>query len=205
MNLLQKFFKVIYRKPKHIIIVSGLPRSGTSMMMQVLKAGGIEPVTDNERMPDQDNSKGYYEHNGAKALAKGQYDCLVNAEGRSVKVVSTLLKHLPAERHYKVIFMHRDLDEVLASQATMLKNLQQEASSEVADDKLKTLYIKHINTVEKWLKESANIDVLNVNYTDVLADPITLIDSIAYFVDIESGKDNMVDCIDQNMRHQHKT
>ena len=158
MNLLQKFFKVIYRKPKHIIIVSGLPRSGTSMMMQVLKAGGIEPVTDNERMPDQDNSKGYYEHNGAKALAKGQYDCLVNAEGRSVKVVSTLLKHLPSDCHYKVIFMHRDLDEVLASQTTMLKNLQQEASSEVADDKLKTLYIKHINTVEKWLKESANID-----------------------------------------------
>ena len=174
------------------------------MMMQILQAGGIQAVSDNARMPDQDNSKGYYEHERVKALAKGQYDCLVNAEGRAIKVVSTLLKHLPTDRHYKVIFMQRNIDEVLASQAVMLKNLQQAVSSGDNDNKLKALYIKHLSTVAKWLNNSAHTTVLNVNYADVLADPIAHIHAIARFVNIESGQDRMVSCVDQNMRHQEK-
>src|SRR5687768_1736541 len=102
-----------------ITVVSGLPRSGTSMMMKMLEAGGLEPVVDHVRKPDEDNPKGYYEFERVKALENDR-EWLPEAKGKFVKVISMLLRHLPADHRFKVIFMQRNMPEVLASQKKML-------------------------------------------------------------------------------------
>src|SRR5436309_9885827 len=101
-----------------IIIVSGLPRSGTSLMMQMLDNGGMEVVTDNIRTPDTDNPRGYYEFEQVKKI-KHDTAWLPSTRGRAFKMVSQLLYDLPPSEQYAVIFMERDLDEVLASQEKM--------------------------------------------------------------------------------------
>ena len=102
-----------------VVVVSGLPRSGTSLMMQMLEAGGVPILTDGERACDADNPKGYYEYEPVKALQNGDSDWLDKAEGKAVKVISFLLRHLPQKHRYRVVFMNRNLDEVLASQEKM--------------------------------------------------------------------------------------
>ena len=103
-----------------IIVVSGLPRSGTSMLMKMLDAGGVPPLTDNIRTADEDNPKGYYEFERVKALDKGDTAWVADAHGKSVKVISALLKHLPADQSYRVVYVRRNMDEILASQRKML-------------------------------------------------------------------------------------
>ena len=99
-----------------ITVVSGLPRSGTSMMMQMLAAGGISPMTDEVRAADSDNPRGYYELEKVKHLRQ-DHTWLKDAVGKAVKIVHLLLMELPADRDYRVILMQRDLEEVLRSQA----------------------------------------------------------------------------------------
>src|SRR5438477_21255 len=110
-----------------VVIVSGLPRSGTSLMMQVLEAGGIEVVTDNQRVADTDNPRGYRELERVKKI-KEDASWLPEVRGKAVKMVSQLLYHLPPTERYFVLFMERDLDEVLASQEKMLARLGQPAA-----------------------------------------------------------------------------
>ena len=102
-----------------IVVVSGLPRSGTSMMMKMLEAGGLTPLTDGQREADEDNLGGYYEFEQVKKMAQDS-GWLEEARGKVVKVISRLLYDLPKTYHYRVIFMQRHLDEVLASQQQML-------------------------------------------------------------------------------------
>ena len=106
--------------PAVITIVSGLPRSGTSMMMKILEAGGLEVFTDNLRLPDEDNPKGYYELEQVKALKDGDDSWIKDAPGKVVKVISSLLEYLPLSYKYKIIFMRRAIPEILASQKQML-------------------------------------------------------------------------------------
>ena len=103
-----------------IVVVSGLPRSGTSMMMKMLEAGGIPPVTDELRTADDDNPKGYYEFERVKQMDKGDTAWVADAQGKVVKVISALLKHLPSSHNYQVIFLRRHMSEILASQRKML-------------------------------------------------------------------------------------
>ena len=110
MGFLKKLFQSTTKEP--IVIVSGLPRSGTSMMMKMLEAGGIPPLTDEIREADTDNPKGYYEFERVKKLDKGDIAWLPEAEGKSVKVISALLKHLPAEYDYRIIFMRREMTRI---------------------------------------------------------------------------------------------
>ena len=107
-----------------VYVVSGLPRSGTSMMMRMLEAGGIEPFTDGARVADVDNPEGYYEYERVKHLERDPDRSWVRqARGRSLKVISFLLRHLPDDNDYLVIYMRRNLDEVLRSQDKMLDRL----------------------------------------------------------------------------------
>src|SRR5512136_2813877 len=104
-----------------VVVVSGLPRSGTSMLMKMLEAGGLTLVTDGQRTADEDNPKGYYEVERVKDLANETDRAWLNAaRGKGIKVISYLLKSLPADLNYKVLFIRRDLDEILASQKKML-------------------------------------------------------------------------------------
>ncbi|HEY3139142.1 MAG TPA: sulfotransferase [Blastocatellia bacterium] len=152
-----------------IVIVSGLPRSGTSMMMQMLAAGGLEPLTDNIRIADEDNPGGYFELERVKQLETDKA-WLEQAKGRAVKLISALLKHLPQTHSYKVIFMRRAMQEILKSQRQMLIR-RGEPTDNVPDEKMAAMFEKHLAQVESWLAAQTNIDTIYISYNEVMKDP----------------------------------
>jgi hypothetical protein len=151
-----------------ITIVSGLPRSGTSLMMQMLGAGGIRLLTDSERKPDIDNPRGYCEWELIKSLPK-QPGLIDQAEGKAVKIITQLLLSVPRGRDYKLIFMERPLPEVLASQDEMLKRRGESASVDHA--LLTSAFRDHMKGVVAWLEERDDIPVCRMGYRRVLSDP----------------------------------
>ncbi len=167
-----------------IVIVSGLPRSGTSMMMRMLEAGGLLPLTDNLRTADSDNPQGYYEFERVKQLDRGDSAWLATAQGHIVKVISALLRHLPATYNYKVIFVERHMAEILASQRQMLVRRQQaqpqgqpEQANEVVDDlddaEMTRLFAQHLQETRQWLAQQPNFALYYVHYSDLLNEPET--------------------------------
>ena len=176
------FFKKLFKSSKQpVTVVSGLPRSGTSMMMKMLDAGGILPITDEIREADADNPKGYYEFERVKQLDKGDTDWVADAQGKSVKVISQLLRYLPAEYPYKVIFMRRNMEEIVASQKKMLVN-RGEDPDKVSDEEITGLFEKHLAQVMTWLDNQANIDVLYIHYSEMLANPQTQAELVSAFL-----------------------
>lgn len=184
-----------------IIIVSGLPRSGTSMMMKMLDAGGIPPLTDEIRAADADNPRGYYEFERVKKLDKGDTAWLAEAQGKAIKVISMLLKHLPPDYSYQVIFMQRHLEETLASQKRML-NHRDKPTDTVSDEEMKTLFQKHLQQIEAWLATQPNISVLYVNYNDLLADPTEHVPQINRFLGGQLDEEKMIEVIDPKLYRQ---
>ena len=180
--IIEPMFKRLFgRKSQPIIIVSGLPRSGTSMMMKMLEAGGVPIVQDGIRTANSDNPKGYYEFERVKQLPKGDDSWLADASGKAVKVITALLKHLPDKYEYKVLVMRRELDEVIASQAKMLVN--RSAEKKVDDAQLKILYSKHLRETEVWLRQQKNVTFHNVPYRDLVNNPQTQLPPIIQFLD----------------------
>jgi predicted AlkP superfamily phosphohydrolase/phosphomutase/tetratricopeptide (TPR) repeat protein len=165
-----------------ITIVSGLPRSGTSLMMQVLVAAGREALTDAKRAADQDNPLGYFEFEKAIELAKDA-SWLQQARGKVVKIVAQLLPHLPANEHYQIIFMERELTEVMASQKAMLAR-QQRRGAELDEEKLRDTYTSQLNRVHAQLARRPEVRLLNVNYSELVADPIHEINALAGFLGV---------------------
>jgi hypothetical protein len=153
-----------------IVIVSGLPRSGTSMMMQMLESSGLEVLSDQVRKPDEDNLRGYYELEKVKKL-KEHATWLSDASGKVVKVISQLLQYLPSDHTYKTIFLQRDLGEVLASQHQMLIRRNVDVSTQVSDDRLAGVFERHLQETYSWLNAQANISTLYMDYADILQDP----------------------------------
>jgi len=183
-----------------ILIVSGLPRSGTSMMMKMVSAGGIEPLTDNIRTADEDNPNGYFEFERVKQIETDK-DWLENARGRVVKLVSALLRHLPLHYSYRIIFMRRNMSEILASQRQMLIR-RGEAADTVPDDKMAAMFEKHIASVERWLALQPNMKTLFVSYNDVLANPSTYVQSINEFLGGSLDVDRMTEVVDHALYRQ---
>ena len=175
-------FKRLFKRKSAapIVVVSGLPRSGTSMMMKMLEAGGIPPLQDGERTADGDNPRGYYEFERVKQLDKGDTAWLPDAVGKVVKVISALLVHLPEGYQYKVLFMRRDIDEVLASQSKMLVNRDEEKG--VSDDDMKVLYRKHLKQVFSWTARQEHVSVLDLDYRELVTDPLAQIPKINAFL-----------------------
>ena len=185
-----------------ITVVSGLPRSGTSMMMKMLEAGGMEIMKDGIRKADDDNPNGYYEFEKAKELEKDT-SWLKDAKGKVVKIISALLEHLPEKYNYKIIFMHRNMDEILNSQRQMLIR-RGEPSDEVSDEKMSKMFLKHLQTVEEKLKKKSNIDVLPVHYNEFLKEPETHSKIVNQFLKISLNADNMVSVVDHSLYRQRK-
>lgn len=190
------FLKRLFGKKDEsfITVVSGLPRSGTSMMMKMLEAGGIPPLTDELRTADVDNPEGYYEFERVKQLDKGDTAWLPDAQGKVVKVISALLKHLPSGYEYRVVFMRRRIEEVLASQKKMLIH-RGEATDAVSDEELAQLYRKHLAHVDAWLNNQPYVKVLNVNYNTMLKDPETELPTILAFFDHKLDRDKMLEVV----------
>jgi hypothetical protein len=183
-----------------ITIVSGLPRSGTSMMMKMLEAGGMPVLTDFVRTADEDNPKGYYEFERVKQIEHDQ-SWLPDAQGKVVKMVAALLKHLPSEYHYRVVFMRRKIEEVLASQRQMLIR-RGEATEGVSDAKMAELFAKHVARIEAWLKQQPNMDVLYVHYSDVLSDPAAQAKRVNGFLAVTLDEDKMARVVDPALYRQ---
>ncbi len=181
-----------------VIIVSGLPRSGTSMMMKMLEAGGIPLLTDHQRQPDEDNPKGYYEFERVKQLPKGDVAWLEEAKGKAVKVISALLQHLPATYQYKILFMERDLDEVLASQRKMLIH-RGEDPDKVDEAELKRLFNKHLHQVRQWLAQQAHMEVLYISYNALLQNPVPHVQQINAFLGGHLNEQAMVEVVDPSL------
>jgi LPS sulfotransferase NodH len=164
----------------YVTIVSGLPRSGTSMMMKMLEAGGLAVVTDNVRTADEDNPKGYYEFERVKKIETDKA-WLPDARGKVVKMISALLRHLPDDHRYKIVFMRRKIDEVLASQRQMLVR-RGKPTETVSDAKMAESFAKHVAQVEAWIAAHPNVDVLYVSYNDLVEDPAPHTVAIAAFL-----------------------
>jgi hypothetical protein len=163
-----------------VTLVSGLPRSGTSMMMRMLEAGGMSVLADHVRTADEDNPEGYYEFERVKKI---EHDTawLDEAGGSVVKMISALLKHLPPTHAYKVVFMRRNLEEVLASQRQMLVRRGKPADA-TADARMAEYFTNHLRRVEAWLAEQPNLDVLYVSYNELMQDPMAQCTRVVQFL-----------------------
>ncbi len=183
------------RKP--VVIVSGLPRSGTSMMMKMLEAGGASLVIDGIRTADEDNPKGYYEFERVKQLDKGDVAWVAGARGKAVKVISALLEHLPPEYEYQVLFMNRKMPEVLASQRKMLERRGEK--SEISDEKLAELLARHVQQVKTWLARQPNFEMLDLDYNAMLVDPEPWAAKVNVFLGGSLDVRAMVQVVDPNL------
>ena len=173
-----------------IIVVSGLPRSGTSMMMKMLGEGGLSILTDELRRADTDNPNGYFEFETVKQMSEGNIAWLANAGGKVIKVISALLEYLPSNYSYKIIFLERDLQEVLASQRKMLIHRNEESS--IDDTEIAVQLQKHLSVVKPWLARQPHMDVLYVNYNALMANPEPFCEKITGFLDLPLDQARML-------------
>ncbi|MCA9971645.1 MAG: sulfotransferase [Anaerolineales bacterium] len=201
MGFLRKLFKSEEKQP--VTVVSGLPRSGTSMLMKMLEAGGIPPVQDGIRTADEDNPKGYYEFERVKQMDKGDTAWMANAQGKTVKVISALLQHMPSEYTYRVIFIRRNMPEILASQRKMLVR-RNEDPNKMDDAEMARLFEKHVQKVESWLAQQPNISVLYVHYSDILANPLPNIAKINAFCGGGLDEEAMTEVVDPELYRNRK-
>ena len=193
-----------------IFIVSGLPRSGTSMLMRMLAFGGIEPFTDDVRKGDSLNPHGYFEWEPIKERQR-YVEWIDDAAGKSLKVVTRFLRHLPATHCYSVLFLHRDLDEVARSQSGMAKHysdLMWQAESVI---KLKDVYRRHVDDALDWINRRPNMRLHNVHYEDLLEHTQREVERICQFTsprqlrakEMLSAVDPALNHSSSNKRHAH--
>jgi Sulfotransferase domain len=184
-----------------IIIVSGLPRSGTSLMMQMLDYGGVPVVTDYIRTADQDNPRGYYEYERVKRM-KDDVSWLPEARGKAIKMVSQLLHELPSNERYRIIFMERDLDEMIVSQDKMLARLNKPSAPRGA---VAEAFRKHLRRVRAWLLEQPNFAVLFVSYNDLVERPDVEAERVGAFLEGKADPRSMLKAVDPALYRNRKT
>ncbi len=186
---------------KKIVVVSGLPRSGTSLMMMMLDAAGIPPMQDHVRVPDEDNPKGYYEYERVKLLKEGDIDWVPKAKGKAVKVITMLLENLPPKFKYDVIIMRREMSEILASQRRMLER-RGENPDKIPDEEMSELFGKHFRQVIDWIKRQKNIRFVEVSYNNLLENPMHEIEQVNQFLGGKLDTGAMLEKIDTNLYRQ---
>jgi hypothetical protein len=194
--------KKLFRRLRYgapVIVVSGLPRSGTSMAMQMLAAAGVPVVTDGVRTPGEDNPKGYYEDERVKELHKEDEDraWLRNARGKAVKIISFLLKDLPETNNYRVVLMNRALPEVLASQRKMLERRGE--PDETSDERMLELWESHLWRVGYLLKHADPFESIEVGYRDVIEDPLQEARRIRDFLELSADPETMAAAVDESL------
>ena len=184
-----------------IIIVSGLPRSGTSVMMQMLENGGVEVMTDNMRTADTDNPRGYYEFEKVKKI-KQDASWLPGTRGKAFKMVSQLLYDLPPTERYRVLFMERDPDEMLLSQEKMLKRLNRPAAPR---EEIIQAYTLHLERLHEWLQQQRHIEILHVRYNDLVEGPEKEAERVREFLGRQVNVENMAKAVDPTLYRNRKT
>lgn len=199
--MLSSLFKKNRGEP--VIIVSGLPRSGTSMMMKMLEAGGVPILTDAVRTADEDNPKGYYEYERVKDLEKETDKSYVQqGRGKALKVISWLLKDLPDDNTYKIIFMRRDLGEVIASQNKMIQRRGEVDNSD--DAMMKDAYLNHLASVRILSRKRDNFEMIEVRYDDAVKDSRAAAKAVNDFLGGKLDVERMVAVVDAELYRNRK-
>jgi len=183
-----------------ITVVSGLPRSGTSMMMQLLTAAGLEALTDSKRAADEDNPLGYFEFEKTLNLAK-DVSWLPEARGKVVKIVAQLLPFLPPNEHYHILLMERNLDEVIASQNAMLAR-QGRRGAELDRQQLLDIYTAQLDRVRDQLSRRTHARILTMNFAALLVDPSTGVDRVARFLETPFDRRSALETVHPELRRQ---
>jgi Sulfotransferase domain len=183
-----------------ITVVSGLPRSGTSLVMQMLASGGLPVLTDGQRAADEHNPRGYFELEAVKHTRIDR-SWLTQAEGKAVKVVHLLLPYLPVDREYRVVFMQRDLTEVIASQRAMLQQQGRPAAT-LPDSKLGEIFEMQLAQVRQWLTRNPNFRVLHLQHRDVIETPLAVAQEIAAFLGGGLDVNQMAAAVEPNLYRQ---
>lgn len=182
-----------------ITVVSGLPRSGTSLVMQMLAAGGHPVLSDGLRQADDDNPRGYLEFDRVKSLERDQ-SWLADADGKAVKIISFLLMKLPAQFEYRVIFLRRDLDEVIRSQERMLERRGQPPGPDA--DIMQQHFERHLKSVDEWLAKQPNFHILNCAHAELIQNGHSVAERIAAFLEMDLDLDAMLAVVDPALHRQ---
>jgi hypothetical protein len=172
------------------------------MMMRMLQSGGMEVVTDNIRKADEDNPEGYYEFEKVKEI-KEDASWLDGVEGKVVKMASTLLYDLPSDRKYGLIFMKRNLEEILLSQRKMLE--RKGAEDNIDDEEMRRLFSKHLEEIERWLSEQKNMEIFYMDYNDMLRNPKENVSILNRFLDNRLDVGRMIKVVDDSLYRNRKT
>jgi len=184
-------------KSPTIYVVSGLPRSGTSLMMQMLEAGGMLLFTDQKRTPDVNNPNGYFEHEAVKRITRDT-SWMIDARDKVVKIIADLLVFLPLEFEYNIIFMLRDLDEIIDSQNKMLL-LSGKTLGRLKRNQLKEAFQQTIDRVRIWAGTRNNIRIFYQKYEDLIHAPHQNVKRIADFMDRTIDQSAAAGVIDKNL------
>jgi hypothetical protein len=199
------FFSSLFKPDlgEPIVIVSGLPRSGTSMMMKMLEAGGVPIMTDAVRTADIDNPKGYYEYERVKDLEKETDKSYVReGRGKALKVISFLLKDLPDDNRYKILFMRRDLNEVIASQNKMLKH---RGENDTSDDRMMIdAYMNHLAAVRILVRKRDNMEMVEVRYDTAVKNPADAAKQVNAFLGGKLDEGKMREVVDAELYRNRK-
>ena len=198
------YYRIRYGRP--IVLVSGLPRSGTSMLMQMLEKGEMPIVTDKIRTADEDNPKGYHELERIKELDKTtDKTWLKNHRGQVIKTISFLLQHLPLDLNYQVLFMRRNVEEILRSQNKMLER-NGTVDTLVPDEKMRQNYEMHLKKVYYRLNHTPNFRVLYLDYPAVIEDPLREAGRITRFLGRPLNLEAMASAVESGLyRNRHST
>lgn len=184
-----------------ITVVSGLPRSGTSLMMRMLHKGGIPILTDGFRKADDDNPLGYYEFEPVKRLAQDA-SWLPDAYGKAVKIIYIFLDSLPAGHRYKVLFMNRNLDDVVASQKAMLRRRNE--GDRMSDPQLIDSYNDQLQRLNLWMRRQDNFTVQYLDYNDVVSEPAAAAFEVTRFLGLPLDTEAMVQSVDPSL-HRNRS
>jgi len=187
------------KQSEPVIVVSGLPRSGTSMLMKMLEAGGVEIFTDGVRQADEDNPRGYFELEKVKNLQKQtDRNWVREARGKALKVISQLLPELPPANSYKVLFINRNLHEVIASQNKMLLR-RGEKVDPASDERMRGLFQKHLQKTRSWLESSKQFEVMELEYSQVIANPLAHARKIREFLGRDLDVEKMAGAVEASL------
>jgi hypothetical protein len=179
-----------------------MPRSGTSLMMRMLEAGGIPVLTDGLRAPDQHNPHGYFEDTRTKRLAQDS-SWIEEARGKAVKIIYRLLPHLPTHLDYRILFMERDLEEVFDSQQDMLLSTENPAAGQDRDHMIRAL-AADLECVRLWLAGQAKIRRSDVPYADLIGSPESWVKRVSLFLDGGLDEGAMVAVVEPGLYRHRK-
>ncbi len=186
-----------------VIVVSGLPRSGTSMMMKMLDAAALPIMTDNERAADEDNPKGYFEYARVKDLKdEADKSWVREARGQVLKVISHLLETLPDENFYRVILVRRDFAEIIASQNKMLERRGEE--NQVADSTVKEAYIRHLVDIRYMVRRRPNFEMIEVQFMQAMEAPRIFATDVNKFLGGNLDVESMMAVVDLELYRNRK-